>query len=194
MSIKGGPQISQEEREQARERERERRREEQDEQTARSMAQGQAQQRGAAEPGYWGVMADPDVDHELWDDNLEAFVKERLSRAFALGNITRSEYKDIKLRIENGFHEVQNEMHGEGSELEADDMRMMYGGERPHLTDAKARRLKGAMEVAKQQASLSVDARGHKGGTEIHAVAETIDSDEEEEGGLFSSIGSYLGR
>jgi len=189
-----GPRISDEERQEARERERERRREEQTEQTARSLAQGAASQQGTAAPGYWDMLGDPDLDHPAWGDSLEAFVQGELSRAFALGNISRQDWKDMELRIENEFFQVQNETRGPDSGLEDDDMRMLYGEERPDLDDAKARRLRSAREVKKQLASLSVDARGLRSGTEIHAVARTEDSDEDEEGGLFAGLGSYLGR
>lgn len=186
-----GPSLTQEDREAARERERERRRTEQDEQTARGLAQGAAGQPTAA-PGYWDMLADPDLDAEATDD-LEPFIKGELSRAFALGNITREEYQDLQLRIENEFWQVQNEMHGPDSGLGDDDMRMFYGGERPSLDDNAARRLRSAREVKKNLTSLSVDARGLKSGTEIHAVARTEDgTTDEEAGGLFASVGDYL--
>jgi hypothetical protein len=73
-------------------------------------------------------------------------------------------------------------------------MRLLYGEERPDLDDAKARRLRSAREVKKQLASLSVDARGLRSGTEIHAVAKTEDEPDEEEGGLFAGVRNYLGR
>jgi hypothetical protein len=191
-----GPRISEEERKKARERERERQREQQDEQAARSVATGAATQQGTAAPGYWDMLADPDIGDPGWADELEAFVKAELSRAFALGNITRKEYKDLQLRIESKFWQVQNEMRGEGSGLADDDMRLLYGEERPDLTDAKARRLRGARDVAQMLPSLSVDARGLRSGTEIHAVARTEDGESggEDEGGLFGGLGSYLGR
>jgi len=194
MSIGRGPRISQEEREEARERERERQREQQDEQAARTMAQSAATQQGTAAPGYWDMLGDPDIDHPQWGDNLEAWAQGELSRAFALGNLTRKEWKDMELRIENEFWQMQNETRGEGSDLDDDDMRLLYGEERPDLDDAKARRLRSAREVKKQLASLSVEARGLRSGTEIHAVAKTEDEPDEEDGGLFAGMRNYLGR
>jgi hypothetical protein len=193
VSLGRGPEISEKEREQARQRRREERRDEQDEQTARSLAQGMATQQGVAAPGYWDMLGDPDVDDPAWGDALEPFVKGELSRAFALGNITRKEYEDMDLRIDNEFFQIKNEMRGPDTQLEDDDMRLLYGEERPDLTDGRARRLRSAREVKKQLSSLSVDARGLKSGTEIHAVARTEDGDEEDAGGLFAGLGSYLG-
>lgn len=187
-----GPSLSAEDREAARERDRERRRTEQDEQTARSLASGAAGQPTAA-PGYWDMLADPDLDDDRLGGDLEPFVKGELSRAFALGNITRDEYENLQLRIESEFWQVQNEMRGPSSTLGDDDMRMFYGGERPDLDDNAARRLRSAREVKKNLTSLSVDARGLKSGTEIHAVARTEDgSADDEAGGLFASVGDYL--
>jgi hypothetical protein len=188
-----GPSISAEEREKARERRREEQRQQQDEQTARSLAQGMATQQGVAAPGYWDVIGDPDLDDPAWEDSLEPFVKGELSRAFALGNITRSEYENMELRIDNEFFAIKNEMRGPDTQLADDDMRLLYGGDRPDLSDARARRLRSAREVKKQLTSLSVDARGLRSGTEIHAVARTEEGDDEDAGGLFAGLGSYLG-
>lgn len=190
-----GPSISADEREQARERERERRRDEQDEQTARQLASGAATQQGVAAPGYWDMLGDPDLDDPAWGDNLEPFVQGELSRAFALGNISRKDWQNMELRIENEFFQIQNEMRGPDTALSDSDQRLLYGENRADLDDAKARRLRSAREVKKQLSSLSVDARGLKSGTEIHAVARTEDSDDDEDaGGLFAGLGSYLGR
>lgn len=188
-----GSSISQEEREQARERRREEQRRQQDESTARSLASGAAQQQGTAAPGYWDMLADPDLDHPSWDDDLEPFVQGELSRAFALGNISRKDWHNLELRIENEFWQIGNEMRGPDTSLEDDDMRMLYGEERPDLDDASARRLRSAREVKKNLTSLSVEARGLRSGTEIHAVARTEDGGEsDEEGGRFAGISSYL--
>jgi len=188
-----GPSISKKEREKARERQREEQRRQQDESAARSLASGAAQQMGAAAPGYWDVIGDPDLDDPQWGDSMEAFTKGELSRAFALGNITRKEWKNMELRVENEFWQIRNEMKGPDTAIEDDDMRLLYGEERPELDDAKARRLRSARDVKKMLASLSVDARGLKSGTEIHAVAKTEDSDgEDDEGGLFAGMTSYL--
>jgi len=195
MSRSLGPPISKQEREKALERQQERQRQQQDEQTARSLASGAATQQGTAAPGYWDMLADPDIDDPAWDDQLEAFVKTEMSRAFALGNITRSEYNDLQLRIENKFWQIQNEMRGPNTTLADDDMRMLYGEERADLDDAKARRLRGARDVAQMLPSLSVEARGLRSGTEIHAVARTEDGEGDADGeGLFAGLGSYLGR
>lgn len=173
---------------------RERRRDEQDEQTARQLAQRGASDASVAAPGYWDMLGDPDIDTEEWGGELEPFVKGELSRAFALGNITRDEYRNLQLRIENEFWQVQNEMRGPASKLGDDDMRMMYGEERADLNDNAARRLRSAREVKKNLTSLSVDGRGIRSGTEIHAVARTEDGnpDDEDSGGLFASVGNYL--
>ena len=191
-----GPRISPKEREQARERAREDQRQQQDEQTARSLAQSAAAQQGTAAPGYWEMLGDPDLDHPQWGDSIEAFTKGELSRAFALGNISRKDWRNLELRIENEFWQIQNEMRGPNTSLGDDDQRLLYGEERADLTDAKARRLRSAREVKKMETSLSVDARGLKSGTEIHAVARTEnnDGDGDEQGGLFASVGNYLGR
>ncbi len=188
-----GPSISEKEREQALERRREEQRQEQDENTARSLATGAATQQGTAAPGYWDMLGDPDLDHPEWSDSLEPFVQAELSRAFALGNISRKDWHNLELRIENEFWQIQNEMRGPNTSIRDDDMRMLYGEERPDLTDAKARRLRGAREVKKNLTSLSVDARGLRSGTEIHAVARTEDGSGDDEGGLFAGLGDYLG-
>ena len=193
MSSNGlGPSMTEAERKEARERERERRREQQDEQTARSLAQGAATQQGTAAPGYWDMLGDPDLDHAEWSDSLEAFAAAELSRAHALGNITRKDWKDLELRIENEFWQIENEMKS-NENLADDDQRLLYGEERPELSDDLARRKRAAREVKKNITSLSVDARGLRSGTEIHAVARTEDGDDgEEEGGLFAGMSGYL--
>lgn len=195
MSQSLGPSISSKERERARKRAKEDQRQQQTEQTARSLAQGAATQQGTAAPGYWDMLGDPDLDHAEWDDSLEPFVQGELSRAFALGNISRKEWKNMDLRIENEFFQIQNEMRGPDTTIDDDDMRMLYGEERADLDDSKARRLRSAREVKKNLSSLSVDARGLRSGTEIHAVARTEDGAEDEgTGGLFAGLGGYLGR
>lgn len=189
-----GPSISREERERARKEQREEQRQQEDERTARTLAQGAATQQGTAAPGYWEMLGDPDLDHPQWGDNLEAFTKPELSRAFALGNITRSHWQDLQLRTENEFWQIQNEMRGPDTALEDDDMRLLYGEERPDLDDAAARRLRSAREVKKMILSLSIDRQGLRSGTEIHAVARTEDGNEDEDGGgAFSRLGEYLG-
>jgi hypothetical protein len=180
--------------ERARQQQREDQRQQQDEQTARSLASGAATQQGTAAPGYWDMLGDPDLDHPEWGDSLEPFVQAELSRAFALGNISRKDWQNMELRIENEFWQIQNEMRGPDTSLQDDDMRMLYGEERPDLNDAAARRLRSAREVKKMLSSLSVDARGLRSGTEIHAVARTEDGNaDDEDGGPFSRLGSYLG-
>lgn len=194
MSSSLGPSIPESDRKKARERAKEDRRQEQDETTARSIAQSAAAQQGTAKPGYWQMIGDPDIDHPDWEDNLEAFAKGELSSTFALGNITRKEYHNMELRIENEFWQMQNEMKGPDTSLTDSDMRMLYGEERPDLDDAQARRLRSAREVKKMNTSLSVDNRGLKAGTEIHAVAMTEDSKggDEEEGGLIAGARNYF--
>lgn len=195
MSTSLGPSISAKDREQALERAREERKREQDESTARQLASGAATQKGTAAPGYWDMLGDPDMDDPAWGDSMEAFTKAELSRAFALGNISRKDWRNMELRIENEFWQIQNEMRGPDTSLQDDDMRMLYGEERPDLDDAKARRLRSAREVKKMLSSLSVDARGLRSGTEIHAVARTEDGGEDDDsGGPFSGLGSYLGK
>lgn len=195
MSRSLGPEISKQEREKALERQQERQRQQQDEQTARTLASRAATQQGTAAPGYWDMLGDPDVDHPAWGDSLEAFAKGELSRTFALGNISRRDWQDMELRIENEFFQIQNEMRGPNTSLGDDDMRMLYGEERADLDDAKARRLRSAREIKKMLSSLSVDARGLRSGTEIHAVARTEDGEgEADDEGLFAGLGSYLGR
>ena len=195
MSPGLGPQISKAERQRALEDQEQRQRRQQDEQTARSLAQGAATQQGTAAPGYWDVIGDPDLDHPDWGDSLEAFTQGELSRAFALGNISRKDWHDLQLRTENEFWQIKNEMKGPDTSLDDDDMRMLYGEERAELTDDRARRLRSAREVKQMLTSLSVDSRGLRSGTEIHAVARTEDGGEEETaGGLFAGIGSYLSR
>lgn len=190
-----GPTISREERERAREQRREDQRRQQDENTARSLAQGAATQQGTAAPGYWDMLGDPDLDDPRWGDSMEAFTKAELSRAFALGNITRSDWQDMQLRIENEFWQLQNEMRGPDTSLADDDMRMLYGEERPDLDDAKARRLRAARDVKKNLTSLSIGRAALRSGTEIHAVAKTENVDAEDgEEGVFGKLGSYLGR
>ncbi|MFW5956339.1 MAG: hypothetical protein ACOCQY_02935 [Halorhabdus sp.] len=189
-----GPSISEAEREQALEQRREEHRQQQDEQTARSLATGAATQQGTAAPGYWDMLGDPDLDHPEWGDSLEPFVQAELSRAFALGNISRKDWRDMQLRIENEFWQIQNEMRGPNTSISDGDMRLLYGEERPDLDDDKARRLRGSREVKKMLTSLSVGSRGLRSGTEIHAVARTEDANEEEAEGLFAGLGNYLGR
>jgi len=188
------PGRSDEDREDRREQLREEARERRDEQTARTLAQSAASQQGTAAPGYWEVIGDSDISDPSWSDNVEGFTKAEQSRTFALGNITRKEYEDMALRIENEFWQIQNEMRGPDTTLSDDDERLLYGEERATLDDKKARRLRAAREVKKQKTSLSVDARGLRSGTEIHAVARTEDGEEDDEGGLFAGLGKYLGR
>lgn len=194
MSI--GPSISKEDRERARKQQREDQRQQQDEQTARNLAQNAAGQGAFAAPGYWDMLGDPDIDDPAWGDEIEAFLKTESSRARALGNITRSEWEDLRLRLENEFFHIQNEMHGPDTQLADDDMRLLYGEERPDLTDAKARRMRGSREAIEMLTSLSVDSKGLDSGTEIHAVArtESDEPDEDGSGGMFGRLGSYMAR
>lgn len=194
MSMSLGPSISRKDRERAIERQREEQRRQQDENTARSLAQGAATQQGTAAPGYWDMLGDPDLDDPAWGDNLEPFVQGELSRAFALGNVSRKDWHNMQLRIENEFWQLQNEMRGPDTSLADDDLRLLYGEDRPDLTDSKARRLRSAREVKQMLTSLSVDARGLRSGTEIHAVARTEDGSGDDDGGLFAGMKDYLSR
>ena len=176
---------------------RQRRREEQEEQTARSMAQGAAQQQATtpganAEAGYWDVIGHPTLEDPDMEDGLEAFTRAELSRINALGNISRADWRRLELRTDNEFWIMKNELRGQDTSLSDDSERLLYGENRPALTDQMARRLEAAREAKKQMLSLSVDARGLKSGTEIHAVARTEDPDEDEDGGLFGGLGNYL--
>ena len=190
-----GPSISEDEREAALKRRREEQRRQQDESSARQVATSAATQQGTAAPGYWDMLGDPDIDAPAWSDQLEPFVKGELSRAFALGNITRKEFHDMQLRIENEFFQIQNEMKGPNTSITDDNMRLLYGEDRPELDDSEARRLRSAREIKQMLVSLGVDARGLRSGTEIHAVARTEDGNgEHEDGGLFSGARDYLSR
>lgn len=189
-----GPRISEADREKAMQKRRAQQREHADEQTARSMAQGAvAQQAEGVSDGYWDMLGDPDIDHPEWGDNLEPFVQGEMSRAHALGNVTRKDWHNEQLRIENEFWQLQNEMRGPDTTISDSDMRMLHGEERADLDDSRARRLRSAREVKRKLSSLSVDSRGLRSGTEIHAVAktETVDG-EGDDGSLFRNIGGYL--
>jgi len=124
---------------------------------------------------------------------MEAFTKGELSRAFAWGTSPAKSGKTWSCGSKTSSGRIKNEMKGPDTSIEDDDMRLLYGEERPELDDAKARRLRSARDVKKMLASLSVDSRGLKSGTEIHAVARTEDSDgDDDEGGLFAGVSSYL--
>jgi hypothetical protein len=147
-----------------------------------------------AAPGYWDVIGKPDIGRgEEYEDNLEPFLQTEFASTFALGNISREEYQSWMWAIETEFWTAKNEFHDAESNLGDDDLRVMYGEDRPTLTNEHARRLRSAMQVKKFMASLSVDARGLRSGTEIHAVAKQESADDgEEEGGRLAGISKWL--
>ncbi|TQQ78594.1 hypothetical protein EGH24_13815 [Halonotius terrestris] len=150
-------------------------------QTASQLASQAAMEQGTARDGYWDVIGQPDIGREGDDDELQPFLQTEFSRAFALGNISRKQWQKWQWQIESEFFVIKNEFHDAESRLGDDDLRIMYGEERPRLTNEKARRLRSAMQVKKLMSSLSVDSRGLRSGTEIHAVARHEDSNDDEE-------------
>lgn len=160
---------------------------------AQQLAQGGAAENQVAAPGYWDVIGKPDIGRQFEDDNLEEYAKTEFSRMFALGNITRQDWEDWGWRIETEFWTMKNEFVDQDSRLGDDDLRIMYGEERPTMDNEKARRLRSAGEVKKLETSLSIGARGLRSGTEIHAVAkQERPEQEEEESGRFSSVKNWL--
>lgn len=166
-------------------------REREDRQNAQQLASQAASQQGAAAPGYWDIIGSPDVGREFNDDELEDFMATEFSSTFALGNISKSDWESWQWQIETEFWTTKNEFKDADSNLGDDDLRIMYGEERPKLTDEKARRLRSAMQVKKIMTSLSVNSRGLRSGTEIHAVAKTENTEDEDEGRL-SGIRNWL--
>lgn len=167
-------------------------REREDRQTAQQLASQAASQQGAAEPGYWDVIGSPDVGRQFNDDELEDFMATEFSSTFALGNISKQDWESWNWRTETEFWTTKNEFRDADSNMGSDDMRIMYGEERPELTDEMARRLRSASQVKKLMTSLSVDARGLRSGTEIHAVAKTENQEESEEQGRLSGLKGWL--
>lgn len=153
--------------------------------TANAIATQAATAQGAAPPGYWDIIGNPDIARDVEDDeHLDEFVATELSDKFALGNISKDDWESWGWQIEQEFWTMQNEFKDQDSDLDPVDMAAMYGGDRPRLTNERARRLRSSMQVKKMFTSLSVDARGLKSGTEIHAVTrhedESGDSSDDE--------------
>jgi len=162
-------------------------------QMAQGLAQRQAQQMGVAAPGYWDVIGKPNIGREADDDGLGDFTATEFSRMFALGNITREDYESWQWAIETESWVMTNEFRDADSKMGDDDLRMMYGEDRPTLTNEHARRLRSSMQVKKFMASLSVQARGLRSGTEIHAVAKQESGEEEaESSGRLDKLKDYL--
>jgi hypothetical protein len=162
-----------------------------DRQTAQQLASQAASQQGPAKPGYWDIIGSPDIGREMEDDHLEDYVATEFANSFALGNISKADWQNLGWRIETEFFTMKNEFKDSDGKMGDDDLRIMYGEDRPELTNEKARRLRSASEVKKLYTSLSVGARGLKSGTEIHAVAKTENEEQEEEGRL-SGIKGWL--
>lgn len=166
--------------------------EREDRNTAQQLASQFAGQEGAAKPGYWDVIGQPDIGRQFADDELEDFMRTEFSSTFALGNIDKEDWESWQWQIETEFWVTKNEFRDADSKMEDDDLRIMYGEERPELDNEKARRLRSAMQVKKIMTSLSVGARGLRSGTEIHAVAKTENQEESEEEGKLSGVKNWL--
>lgn len=169
-----------------------REKEREDRQTAQSLASQAASQKGAAEPGYWRVIGDPDISREFEDDGLDEFAATEFANPYALGNIDKSDWESLSWRIETEFWTMRNEFQDKEGKMGDDDLRIMYGEERPSLDNEKARRLRTASEVKKLYSSLSIGARGLRSGTEIHAVAKTENDEPDEEKGRINRLKSAL--
>lgn len=185
MAILGSDEPSQEE---LMEMQREQERERQQETTANQLAQAAAREEGPAKPGYWGVLTNPDIssDIEEYDEHLEDFLSAELSGQNTIGNITRGDWDSFCWRIEYEQWMIKNEFKDPDSDLDSIDMATMGYEDKPVLTDRRARRLRTAEHARKMMLSNSIDARGQRSGTEIHAVARTEDGDEgddEDDGG-----------
>jgi len=162
-------------------------------QLAQQLASSKAMEHGeTAAPGYWSVIGQPDIGRSGEnDDHIEDYLSTELASHFALGNITREDYDSWQWAIETEFWTMGNEFHDADSNLGDDDLRVMYGEDRPRMSNEMARRKRSAMQVKKLMASLSVGARGLRSGTEIHAVAKQEGSEEEGESG---SSGGLISR
>jgi len=171
-------------------------REREQRQTASQMASQAAMDPGAGagnEPGYWDVIGDPDIGRTEDPQHLEDYLSTQFSNSLAIGNIRRSDWESMQWQIENEFWTMRNEFKSADSALDGDDMRIMYGEEKPELTDEMERRSRSAMQVKKAFTSLMVDGEGLRRGTEIHAVAKTENQGEEaDDGGRVSSIRNWL--
>lgn len=185
MSILGRNSEPSQEEMLAMQQEQERAREERN--TANQLAQAAAREEGTAKPGYWGVLTNPDIgsDIEEYDQYIEDFLSSELSGQNTIGNISRQDWLSWNWRIEYEMWMVKNEFKDPDCGLDSVDMAAMGYEDKPVLTDTMARRLRSAEHARKMMLSNSIDARGQRSGTEIHAVARTEDGpgDEDEDGG-----------
>lgn len=160
---------------------------------AQNLASSAAMDQPAAAPGYWDVIGQPHIGRDFEDDGIEEFTATEFSRMFALGNISRADWQSWNWRVETEFWTMKNEFIDQDSNMGDDDLRIMYGEDRPVMDNEAARRLRGASQVKKLMTSLSVDARGLRSGTEIHAVAKQESGDEpDEEDGRLSGVKNWL--
>jgi len=192
MGLLGNGEPTQEE---LMEMQREQERERGDEQTARSLAQTAAQQDQPAKAGYWDILTEPDIESDVpeYEDHLEALQSVEFSGQLAIGNITRSDWRSFTWRVENQTFVTKNEFQDQDSKLDDLDMLAMYGEKKATLTDKMARRLRAAELPRKFMISNSIDARGQRSGTEIHAVARTEAGEEDGDGDDESRISRWLG-
>lgn len=167
-------------------------REQEDRNTAQQLASSAAMDQQPEKEGYWEVIGKPDIGREIDDQHLSDFLATELSSAFALGNISKQDWDQWQWQTENEFWTLRNEFKDQNSQLEDDDMRMMYGEDKPELTNERERRMRSAMQVKKLKTSLSVNAEGLRRGTEIHAVAKTENSDDDGDGERFSGVKGWL--
>lgn len=172
----------------------EQQRRQKEENTANELAAGAAREQGAAEDGYWGVLTDADIssDIEEYDEHLKEFLSAELSGQLTIGNITREDWKSWCWRTENEFWVIKNEFKDPDCKLDSLDMAAMGYEDRPKLTDKRARRLRDTQQVRKMMLSNSVDARGQRSGTEIHAVAKTESQEDEGDDGGGGRISNWL--
>lgn len=194
MPILGNGEPSQEE---LMEMQRQQQRAQREEQTANDLAAGAAREKGPAEDGYWGVLTDADISStiEEYDEHLAEFLSAELSGQLTIGNITREDWKSLCWRTENEFWVIKNEFKDADCKLDSLDMATMGYEDRPKLTDKRARRLRHAQQPRKMMLSNSIDARGQRSGTEIHAVARTESGDDEDDdGGGSGGIRGWLSR
>lgn len=187
MPLRGRSGPTEEEiREYQEEMQREREQRQQANQIASSHASQASPAEGMAEPGYWDILTSPDIGSgiEAYDQHIEDYLSVELSPQHAIANITYDDWESWSWRIENEFWTMRNEMLDQDSNLDDIDMLTMYGEKRPRLTNQRERQLRSASNVKKLMVSNSIDARGQRSGTEIHAVtrSENTDQDEEESG------------
>ncbi len=161
---------------------------------AQQLASSKAMEHDPTAPGYWDVIGDPEIGREFEDDGLEEYTKTEFSPMFALGNITRRDWESWNWRVETEFWIMKNEFVDADTHLADDDLRIMYGEDRPTMDNEAARRLRNASQVKKLMTSLSVDARGLRSGTEIHAVAKQERSDDTtDDAGALDGVRNWLG-